>query len=456
MINEIPINGRIAIIDDREKEIAPLMRLLSKHSLPYIYVNPSDDRFFPEVLGNDIRLLFLDLNLLGSQALQDKQVKGMLAGVLKRIVSPNNFPYIIILWSNQESEYKNVLMDLFQNELKDIAPIACKSFIKSEFFPVIDGDEVDSKRDLLAELANILNEVPVYRFLLFWENLIHESADGVLDEVFNNENIRQDWPRNASCLFTSLGRAYVGKHFEEGSIEDRVKWAYPVLNSLLEDTIESGLWKNKQVIGSCIFENVDQELSLDEKARLNKKLLTSPENNGICDPGSVLKIVAEEDTLFRAILNNLLSILKIKTELKKESPDILDSLLKKQASKKMSEIKKEIQGSWIKIGLVVTPSCDFAQKKKVFDRVVFGILIKSSFRDYINEGQSFFISPVFEFNSDSYVLALDYKYLTTVDLEGWKGLSDGGFLFKIRRQMLVEVQAQLSRHISRPGMLFLD
>lgn len=49
-------------------------------------------------------------------------------------------------------------------------------------------------------------------------------------------------------------------------------------------------------------------------------------------------------------------------------------------------------------------------------------------------------------------MILDFRYFTTATLttENVKGL------FRIRQELLAEIQSKLARHINRQGILFLD
>ena len=116
MENMIPINGRIAIVDDQIEQALPLMRVLSKNNIPYVYYKGNDMNYLPKNPENDIRILFLDLNLLGGKDNQPKDIRSTLFSVISRIISPNNYPYVLILWSRQEKEYKEMLESLFDND----------------------------------------------------------------------------------------------------------------------------------------------------------------------------------------------------------------------------------------------------------------------------------------------------------------------------------------------------
>ena len=105
MENMIPLNGRIAIVDDDEKQAMPLMRVFSKMNIPYTFYKGNDYRFLPETPENDIRILFLDLNLLGNRVEEEKKIRSILIPTISHIISPQNYPYILILWSRQENQY---------------------------------------------------------------------------------------------------------------------------------------------------------------------------------------------------------------------------------------------------------------------------------------------------------------------------------------------------------------
>ena len=136
-----------------------------------------------------------------------------------------------------------------------------------------------------------------------------------------------------------------------------------------------------------------------------------------------------------------------------ETPDILETVLKKETREKMKHIKQDIQQTWIKIGVVVTPSCDFAQKKKIYDRIVQGVMIESRFEEYINQGDAFYASPVFRYKDNNYIIVLNFNYFITGELDNDQSYT---MLYKIRRTMLSEIQSKLSRHINRQGVMSLS
>ena len=214
MENIIPLNGRIAIVDDDEKQALPLMRVFSRLNIPYTFYKGNDYRFLPEVPENDIRILFLDLNLLGNKEESPKAIRSVLIPTISRIISENNYPYLLILWSRQENQYKATLEEIFQNELKGCAPIAIRNYVKSNFFHDY-GTEEDSTQDdmlIINELKRVLAETPAYRYLILWENLAHTSTDELVKSIFPNTK-HDEWELVTNVVLNSLGRAYSGQYF---------------------------------------------------------------------------------------------------------------------------------------------------------------------------------------------------------------------------------------------------
>jgi len=450
----IPQNGRIAIIDDQIQQAEPLIKVLSKKQLPLTYFS-GDPAFLPEIGDNlnDVRVLFLDINLIDNSEHTNKVLKGRLIPVLERVISEENYPYILIYWSRHEHHKALIEDEIFNEELKKRKPIAFLSAVKSEYFN-LDGsltdDFVDKLEGLFEKINEVINEHPAFSHLTNWENQVHFSADETLQNIFNPSN-DANWNNNANYTLNKLGEAYLGKHYYTAENEDKIKGSFISLSTVFKDTLENNIQNN------TISKNENLEYNDDAVLKsinsLNLSLNTANYVNNISESGNVLEF-HENDSIFKEMLNTLISIFGFKKSLKASTPDITDSILKKQASKEQKRIKNEIKKTWKKVCIVVTPICDFAQKKNINDRVVKGILIPKEYRDYIEDkSEALLIIPfVIELDGNEYYLALDFRYFITTDLtqENVTGL------FRIRQEMLAEVQSKLSRHINRQGILIID
>lgn len=459
MVNILPQNGRIAIIDNEINEALPLIRVLSKNQLPYTFIKGDDVTYLPDSPSNDIRILFLDLNLLSSRTASLKEVKSILASTLKRVISTKNYPYTLIYWSKQEKEYASVVEELFEGELKNIAPIKLVPFIKSDFFPNFGEDEQETDKDIITELETILESMSSYSYILNWENQVHRSADATLQEIFRNYHQLNNWTNNADYIIKALGEAYLGKHYVDALPEDKIKGSHKAFNNIFIDTMELSIMK------TSVLNPI--ELSPDEtqikkeiiNADINARLNLSTDSHSICEPGVLFECDFEEPVIFGGILNQILAIFKIKSNIKINNPNIDDNVVNREVKEKTKTIKEDIKKTWKKIGVVVTPLCDYAQKKKALDRVVKGVLIEARYREFIDDkSDAIFISPTIRFNDKTYILIIDYRYFETLKLSEELKISESKYiaLFRVRHQLLAEIQSKLSRHINRQGILFLQ
>lgn len=450
----IPLNGRIAIIDDKIEQAEPLMQVLSKNQMPYVFYKGNDLNYLPEKDNryNDIRILFLDINLLNDTAKPDeKQTKSVLYNVLKRVISPDNFPYSIIYWSRHQDEHSNLVVDLFENELKDRKPICMQGFVKSDFFPNFSTELVENEINILDELQTIIDSEPAYSYVLNWENRLHLSADNTLQDVFSSYHSFNDWKNNANFILSKLGNAYLGKHFDNSSDEKKIKSSLISFSSVFRDSLEHSI--HNSTIKTDKLEYSFDEINSSLKT-INEKLNISRDSSSLSESGNVV-ILKEKEQLFKDLLNKVVSFFGFKNRIKLEKPDINEFVLKKEASKEQKRIKNEIKTKWLKIGLIVTPVCDFAQNNKYFDRIVNGLLIPIEYKEYIEDkSEAVYLLPIsIQENDIDYLLVLNFRYFETYNLAKNNTVK---FLFRVRQELLAEIQSKLARHINRQGILFLD
>lgn len=456
----IPLNGRIAIIDDEISQAEPLLKALSKNQIPYAFYKGNDISYLPDADSrfNDIRILFLDINLVDEKAtLDEKLVKSTLINVLRRVISPQNFPYSLIFWSRHQKEHEKLVRGLFDDELKDRQPISIKGFVKSDFFPNFSSEEAETDIDIIEELNKIINSELSYSYLLNWENQVHTASDRTLQEIFSSYHNFENWKDNANHLINKLGISYSGKAYFGQIPEEKIKSAYNSLTYLVNDTLEKNVNSNQ-------IENPEELTVIDSDNpkfesfhSINKKLLFSDDNVPIEYPGSVIEDQNPmTESIFLDLLNNSFNRSKIETELTDEEIiDKTESEIQKLINKNSSNKRKEIRKTWRRIYLTATPLCDYVQNKYEYNRCVKGIIIESTHLDYIDtKSEAIFISPKFLYYDKSCVLILHFRYFFTSNKGG--NLKKLNPLLRARQQLLAEIQSKLSRHISRQGILFLD
>lgn len=456
----IPLNGRIAIIDDEISQAEPLLKALSKNQIPYAFYKGNDINYLPDADSrfNDIRVLFLDINLVDEKAtLDEKLVKSTLINVLRRVISPQNFPYALIFWSRHQEEHESLVRSLFENELKDRQPISIRGFVKSDFFPNFSSEEAETEIDIIEELNKIINSELAYSYLLNWENQVHTASDRTLQEIFSSYHTYENWTDNANHLINKLGISYSGKAYFKQDSAEKIKSAYNSLTYLANDTLEKSVnSKDIENPEELIVEDSDNP-KFESFHSINKKLLFSDDNEPIEYPGSVIEDQnTRTEAIFQELLNNSFSRSKIETELTAEEvKDKTESEITKLINKKSSSKRKEIRKTWKRVYLTATPLCDYVQNKYEYNRCVKGMIINSEHLEYIDtKSEAIFISPKFLFEEVSSVMILHFRYFFTSNKGG--NLKNLNPLFRARQQLLAEIQSKLSRHISRQGILFLD
>lgn len=457
MENIIPTNGRIAIVDDSFKQALPLMKILSKNNIPYTYYQGNRLECLPDTPENDIRILFLDLNLLEGRNQTPKDVRSILVPVLKHLLSPENYPYVLVLWSRQEREYLDTIKDIFDNDLKDRAPIVIKPFVKSDFFPDFaeEEDETKDEQIILDELLKIIKELPAYSYLLQWENHIHNSADAVIQDIFHDFHSHENWTDNANYIIDAFAHSYLEKHYGNASLEDRAKASLLFLNEVFNDTLEAS------IVNSKIDNPTDlQYLKPNDKNvirnKINYSLLMSKVHNSIREPGCVFSSTdynVECVKCSNALLNDCLYTEDIRNQVKEQFQNVASKEAKTFYGNLLKERRDAIKPTLLPCGVVVTPACDYAQNKAKYDRVVMGVIIEAQYKQFIDtKSETIYTSPIFNDGTLERILVLNYRYFITQILDKDLNLNP---LFRLRNSILSEIQSKLARHINRQGIMNL-
>jgi len=452
----IPLNGRIAIIDDNFEQALPLMNNFSKKKIPYTYYDGSYENLPDphENIENDIRILFLDINLIDNSTRKPKELKSKLISVLSRVITKKNYPYVIIYWTRQDNHKELIENDIFKNELKERCPIAFKSVSKDKIFSfsgdMVEGHEIYIEA-LIDEIKTLIDETPVYNYLLNWEQLVHDSTDITLQEVFKGYHDQEEWKKNANYIFTKLGVNFTGKYFQKASLLQKIKGSYNALNYLFIDALENKINSEKLIANKEI--KIEKESYETINHNINTKLLTAKDSLGFEYPGCIIKEknLANEGN-FKAIQNNFIDRNAVDKYIKYNDPEISKTKLKKEHQK----FRQEMRENWKMVYLNLTPLCDYAQNKYEYNRCAHGVIIASKYEEFINSNtEALFLSPKFQLDEESVIFICDFKYFFTTKKNA-VNVENLEVIFRFRRQIFSEIQSKLSRHINRQGVLFLD
>ncbi len=410
----LPRNGRVVIIDDKIDEGFPLLTVLSKNNIPTTYFTGINQEELPDKPLLDVRVIFLDI-VLGTDGQSDKNKISTAIAVLRKIVGTKTGPYILIAWTQHE-EY----IDKIKKALEENPPILALNLEKIKCKD--DEDNYDLKK-IEDKLKKEFEKAGIFQLFLLWENIVHESAGQLIDEFTSFYEYNNNWSKNLADVFFQLARVYSGEQLDKAVKNGIVKNGLMTFNGTLIDTLESRI-RQSDISDITIDFNTDSAVPEEIQAKINSKLLLveSPEED-IVQPGNVYIL---PDNTYGLNIEELF-----------------------QGKIDKYNQKEEFLGQLEYILLEVSPLCDFAQKKWRLSRLLTGVLWPGNQSKKVKKSNYIYSSPIFQVNNAIFKLVFDFRCFTSLP---FNNLKDKKPRFKIRHELLVDIQSHLARHINRPGV----
>ncbi len=433
---DIPLNGRIAIVDDKYEEVRPLANYFAKNRIPFNYYSGDNSELPISSDTNPITLLFLDLNIVESQH-SPRVVISTLHPILKVLCPGNSKPYLLIIWSKKIDDFANELENHFKisRDLKNKQPIKIVRLAKSDYFDLVDGKYLfDSNKynDLIQELSDSLASMNLLRNFLNWENVVHQEAMQTTNEFSSLYAIDNEWNLNTKAVIYHLAKAVIGPE-EIGTADHqrRLLTGFGAINSFLADRIQSTVQSRRlgdaDGITDDTISNKNKEGRLKQKvrAKINTKLhlVTTPSELQSFEQGNVFKVNGI----------NLVKLILFKEKYPDgtKGQDIIDS-------------KPNL------LYIDLTPVCDYAQNKS-YTRFLHGLLIDAKFSNINIKSAYQQQSPCFDIDGAEKFILFDYRFVKTMTRqEITKGKKKP--IFRLRREICIDLQSQLSNQVNRPGI----
>ncbi len=426
----LPNNGRIVIVDDKYKEVQPLINILSKKRIPFNYYSGIRAEELPANPDeNPISILFLDLNIIETQH-DPKVVISTLHPILKSICPGKKKPYVLVIWSKKINEYGKHLEKHFidNEELQSRKPVKFIYLSKSEYFNYVDGKytfQEDSFDNLVDAIKSKLDDLTVLRNLIVWENIIHEKATETITEFSSFYPIDNDWDRNSKAIIYRLAKAIVGED-DIGTLNDEQKLAkaFININSFLLEKIQIEV---EGLTLGTITGVTDANININESitSLINSKLHISTKTFAIeCFEQGNIYLIPNENYLLEKIIWQ--KIFKTRTQALIDSQPQL-------------------------VQLDITPVCDYSRHKE-YVRTIFGIMLNSEFyNDCKRKAEYHYQTPILQINGQIKFLLFDFRFIKTVTKQD---IIVRNILvnFKLRREICTDIQSQLSNQINRPGI----
>lgn len=469
----LPTNGKVAIFDDKYDDVKNLLGSLSKQKIPYFYFQDEGGEDLPETPINNIRLIFLDIELVTDNKSTEETIISYIGGRLARVLKPNS-NYVLIYWSTKLEKYKEIIDNAFDQRLKDYKPILTISLNKIDALK-----SQDPVKFIIQEIRDKAEDFKVLKVFSFWENLVNDSAGDLINSFTDFIEKDNTWDDTAKHILYKLAYAYAGKQIKDLDEVNQLKNAYYTLNHTFIDSIEnvisSSLESQKTEFTSVISSSgVDNFTSI-----INKKLLISEELLLGNVPGTIFFIDEErkkhefklDEELEKITSNPKIPenkrdeiIAKAEAKLKDRKKEIAfsHSLIEKNYKYMLNSLLSEdnrdklntIFSDSIIIELNISPICDYAQNKMPCCRLLPGFLIKDIYIDLLLKSNAFnYISDAkIDIKGDKYFFIFDFRLLhSTAESMTKKRISN----FKLRQQLLADIQLKLGSHINRAGVLYL-
>ncbi len=518
----LPENGSVVIIDNQPEEALPILGALSKHGISATYYKGNSPEELPKCPMQLVRLVFLDLQLIETS--DENHIAKHVANVLDKIISHDNGPYILVIWSKNYAKYGEVVQSEI-GSLDHLKPVCILNFNKrdcliektsnkidnSEFlgevFENIAGrfseeDEVAIKESITRALNNHyiteyeakleaieiiemhlkseLKKAGVFHLFVLWENLIKKSSASSINGISSSIEMNDFWEENMRDVILRMAKAQTGQN--EISKETALKASLSTLTYSFSEEIDSNVRDSEfpsyiDLSNQFIFStknNADTygiqefEDSSDIKCRLikNGEIIQSPIkkaklNNlsaSFSEPDK--SIVQRMTTTYLSIPFHINTKLHIETNPTNELTPGNIYTIELEASKKehylatyFDKVSSLPIDQIIFIELEISPICDYAQIKWKKSRLVSGILYPSDLSPKSQDKNLFKIEPTFLINGKAYKMIFDFHLFKSLDLDVVKQRK---IMLKLKRELLLDIIANLSGHVNRPGIAFVQ
>lgn len=367
---------------------------------------------------------------------------------------------MLVVWGKEEDAYYKFVQELFESQLSDRKPFREFSLQKSDYFD-LNGNQIDSCPDPIKEISGRIEQelqtIPTYQLLSEWENSVHRATNETIESFNDLLNDLNRYEQEASALIASLSKAYLGQQYRKVEREERkLEAALLALNELFADSLESTLLAKNSILAKPVLPNSSQQVGY--RAKVNNQILISNDTTDKQYPGIVYKV--EPETVYRSILSDALNRSLIREEnFNYYNDEHLEGEQLLKAKKKAQErfdkkYRKDRFEESMCIELHITPLCDYAQDKVKCARILKGLMVPVSLHKYLNHKTEFlYVSEFpFDYQDSDYHFLLDFRYLHSINPEL---LNSREAHFRIRHQWVVDIQSRLSRHVNRPGILYL-
>ena len=412
----MPISHKIAIIDDSQKEIASLLTSLSKNGISFVYFTGQLDQL-PDKPLSGLRIVFSDIDLVGGK---DPKTKiSALLGVLKRVIAPNNGPYIIIFWTKHLELVKTI------KEEWDKIGFPPLDYLCMEKATCKNKDGTFSVKKISQKIKEQTQSFQAFSFYLEWENALAKTEENFIEKFHDIVPQDKNWSHNIYYLLYCMFCADAKEEDERYTTAEQFAIACRLFNKSFNNELDC-----------CTT-----QLPFPDKLPCAPKGKKSPKQ-------------------MIPSINQFLGIHKI------ESPVLISGkvLIARNDSLKKLIVDKLFKGRNIQgkdvtlVKMIVTPACDIANRKLLSNnkghflhRVVYAIILDASFvyTSTDNEDNILWYYQFGPFVWDKKIVRMHFHFGTLSS----EFISDKNkaSCFTIKQEIVFDIQSKIANHVNRLG-----
>jgi len=428
----LPKNGKIVIVDNDPDEALPLMRVLSKFGHPVSFFSEKVNDL-PEKPLTGIRVLFLDMVLIHGEESDVTIISGALKSILDRILSSDNGPFLPIAWTKKPVHIQELRKYLDSRDFH---------------FPIITMEKSECRQsgsddwDLESIKSKLIDAVTGNESLQFftsWENAAHDSAINTVNQISGLKSFEINWNDEMKSIILKLAKGYVGKQLDKSNSKDVILNSFFALNGAFIDNLNTHIRKDECIQNINLdFNSISEMDDLETNGMINSKLNLTEIDDCKHMPGNVYDLhITQKVCLF---------------DLFQKHTETTGTETKEISYK---DVKEELKANLKHIVLESTPACDYAQNKWRVSRLIPGVLWPSNLSKFIKKNAQYtYCSPVIKYaDGNLYHLVFDFRFFTSASFDK---IDNSKYLFRIKQELLTDIQSQLSSHVNRPGIISLD
>ena len=411
--------ARVIIIDDKKEEGNGIKDALETIQVPSLFYHVTSNRSLDNKCCKNIRLVFLDLIFSDSRSTNASQNAGNAISKLSRVIGRTGF-YILVIWSSHTTEeVAKAFREQMERQTDFAKPYIILALQKTDFKTAEGKFKIKA---IIKKINDQLILLPSLQIFSDWERLATNSISDLAGSIAGQKS-----HADLSMTINSLSEAYAGK----GKLKDTPQNALMAFNEIFRGAVSHQIMLNG--FGN-LYKKIDSgTLNDSEKAKLNLSLMFTPDIS--IGPGSIFKIKG----------------------LGKNKKKFISAILDQDEATLGTAYNKIIP-----IAIEVTPLCNSAQKNGKHTYFLNGLLHPEFYPNGVGKKEitinrnkkphcymlekSFWDDGCEETFRLSFNLKLFHSTLSD------KYVSMGK---KIRDNLVIDLQHQISGYISRPGHVLL-